>query len=159
MQHLKEYQHPEVQAISADIELMLARRQMDLPLILCFAAERGDDVLCSNCWSEVLIQMNWAEMGAQLWFDYSSVFLQCVNDSNIYAWIEGVIIHSYFMIQHLAASKGKLECVLLLLDSGAVLTVKVLIVVKLRILEILPVFWTLFTRIEWQNFLSAVLTF
>lgn len=45
MQHLKEYQHPEVQAISADIELMLARRQMDLPLILCFAAERGDDVL------------------------------------------------------------------------------------------------------------------
>lgn len=44
------------------------------------------------------------------------------------------------MIQHLAASKGKLECVLLLLDSGAELTVKVLIVVKLRILEILPVF-------------------
>ncbi|CAA2933512.1 potassium channel AKT1 [Olea europaea subsp. europaea] len=90
---LKEYQHPEVQAISADMELMLARGQMDLPLILCFAAERGDDVL--------LFQL-----------------LKRGSDPN-------ELSRNGRTALHLAASKGKLECVLLLLDSGAELTVKI----------------------------------
>lgn len=34
-----------MQGILADIEHMLARGRMDLPLSLCFAAKRGDDLL------------------------------------------------------------------------------------------------------------------
>ncbi|CAB4297269.1 unnamed protein product [Prunus armeniaca] len=45
LQYLKEIEDPLMQGILADIEHMLARGRMDLPLSLCFAAKRGDDLL------------------------------------------------------------------------------------------------------------------
>lgn len=45
MQHLKELNDPIAEAILRETEHMLARGRMDLPLSLCFAAMRGDDLL------------------------------------------------------------------------------------------------------------------
>lgn len=45
MQHLKELNDPLMDEILRDTENMLARGRMDLPLSLCFAATRGDDLL------------------------------------------------------------------------------------------------------------------
>ncbi|XP_042489812.1 potassium channel AKT1-like [Macadamia integrifolia] len=48
LQHLKELKDPEMQAVLAETESMLARGRMDLPLSLCFAASRGDDLLLNQ---------------------------------------------------------------------------------------------------------------
>lgn len=45
MQHLKDSEDPVMKGILADTEHMLAQGKMDLPLSLCFAAARGDDLL------------------------------------------------------------------------------------------------------------------
>ncbi|XP_058112525.1 potassium channel AKT1-like [Magnolia sinica] len=45
LQHLKEMKDPVMEGILAETENMLARGRMDLPLSLCFAAIRGDDLL------------------------------------------------------------------------------------------------------------------
>ncbi|XP_055819336.1 potassium channel AKT1-like [Solanum dulcamara] len=45
LQHLKERRDPMMTAILADIEHMLAQGRMDMPISLCFAANRGDDLL------------------------------------------------------------------------------------------------------------------
>ncbi|KAK6129717.1 hypothetical protein DH2020_036583 [Rehmannia glutinosa] len=45
LQHLKEQKDPEMQAILTDTEHMLAHGRMDVPLSLCFAAAREDDLL------------------------------------------------------------------------------------------------------------------
>ncbi|KAJ8555465.1 hypothetical protein K7X08_012961 [Anisodus acutangulus] len=45
LQHLKERWDPLMTAVLADIEHMLAQGRMDMPLSLCFAANRGDDLL------------------------------------------------------------------------------------------------------------------
>lgn len=45
LQHLRERGDPVMQAILVDIEHMLAQGRSDLPLSLCFAAMRGDDLL------------------------------------------------------------------------------------------------------------------
>ncbi|VVB09006.1 unnamed protein product [Arabis nemorensis] len=45
LQHLKESEDPVMKSILADTEHMLAQGKMDLPLSLCFAAARGDDLL------------------------------------------------------------------------------------------------------------------
>ena len=45
MQHLKEHKNPIMEGILADIENMVAQGRVDLPLSLCFAVLRGDDVL------------------------------------------------------------------------------------------------------------------
>lgn len=45
MQHLKESNFPEMEGILTDTEHMLTQGRMDLPLTLCFAAMRGDDLL------------------------------------------------------------------------------------------------------------------
>ncbi|CAN4076856.1 unnamed protein product [Withania somnifera] len=44
-QHLKERRDPMMTAVLTDIEHMLAQGRMDMPLSLCFAANRGDDLL------------------------------------------------------------------------------------------------------------------
>ncbi|CAA3033771.1 potassium channel AKT1-like [Olea europaea subsp. europaea] len=48
LQHLKEHKDSVMQTILADTEHMLAQGRMDVPLSLCFAAERGDDLLMHN---------------------------------------------------------------------------------------------------------------
>ncbi|KAK4768960.1 hypothetical protein SAY86_027110 [Trapa natans] len=45
LQHLKEKKDPIMQEIYHETEQMLARGRMELPLSLCFAAMRGDDLL------------------------------------------------------------------------------------------------------------------
>lgn len=45
MQHLKDSEDPVMKGILAETEVMLAQGKMDLPLSLCFAAARGDDLL------------------------------------------------------------------------------------------------------------------
>ncbi|ESQ29631.1 hypothetical protein EUTSA_v10023251mg [Eutrema salsugineum] len=45
LQHLKDSEDPVMKSILADTEHMLAQGKMDLPLSLCFAAARGDDLL------------------------------------------------------------------------------------------------------------------
>ena len=44
-QHLKDLNDPIMSQILVETENMLARGRMDLPLSLCFAALRGDDLL------------------------------------------------------------------------------------------------------------------
>ena len=44
-QHLKELNDPIMEGVLVETENMLARGRMDLPVSLCFAAERGDDLL------------------------------------------------------------------------------------------------------------------
>jgi len=45
MQHLKEMRDPLMQEILTDTEHFLGQGRMGLPLSLCFAATRGDDLL------------------------------------------------------------------------------------------------------------------
>ncbi|XVF34729.1 hypothetical protein REPUB_Repub18cG0084200 [Reevesia pubescens] len=45
LQHLKDMNDPVMQGVLTETENMLARGRMDLPLNLCFAALRGDDLL------------------------------------------------------------------------------------------------------------------
>ncbi|XP_010472568.1 PREDICTED: potassium channel AKT6-like [Camelina sativa] len=45
LQHLNDSEDPVMKGILADTEHMLAQGKMDLPLSLCFAADRGDDLL------------------------------------------------------------------------------------------------------------------
>ncbi|XP_050212661.1 potassium channel AKT1-like [Mercurialis annua] len=45
LQHLKEQKDPLMEGLLLETENMLARGRMDLPLSLCFAAQRGDDSL------------------------------------------------------------------------------------------------------------------
>ncbi|XP_043690365.1 potassium channel AKT1-like isoform X2 [Telopea speciosissima] len=45
LQYLKELKDPEMQRILTETEDMLAQGRMDLPLSLCFAVSRGDDLL------------------------------------------------------------------------------------------------------------------
>jgi len=42
---LKELNDPIMEGVLVETENMLARGRMDLPVSLCFAAERGDDLL------------------------------------------------------------------------------------------------------------------
>ncbi|KAL2517599.1 Potassium channel AKT1 [Abeliophyllum distichum] len=87
LQHLKDHKDPVMQTILTDTEHMLAKGRMDVPLSLCFAAERGDDLLMHNLLRRSLDPNEF--------------------DSNGRTAL------------HLAASKGRFECVLLLLDYGA----------------------------------------
>ncbi|XP_015885894.3 potassium channel AKT1 isoform X1 [Ziziphus jujuba] len=48
LQHLKELKDPMMEEILKETENMLARGRMDLPLTLCFAAMRNDDLLLSQ---------------------------------------------------------------------------------------------------------------
>ncbi|CAI8610248.1 unnamed protein product [Vicia faba] len=45
LQHLKELNDPIMEGVLVETENMLARGRMDLPVSLCFAASRGDDLL------------------------------------------------------------------------------------------------------------------
>ncbi|KAL8248039.1 hypothetical protein R6Q59_009255 [Mikania micrantha] len=45
LQHLKEKTDPVMEAVLVDTENMLSQGRMDVPLSLCFAVSRGDDVL------------------------------------------------------------------------------------------------------------------
>ncbi|GER45142.1 potassium channel [Striga asiatica] len=88
LQYLKEKKDPVMQAILTDTEHMLANGRMDVPLSLCFAAAREDDLLLHHLLRRGL--------------DPDEL------DSNGRTAL------------HIAASKGSLECILLLLDYGNV---------------------------------------
>lgn len=48
LQHLKEHKDPVMQEILTYTEQMLANGRFDMPLSLCFAADRGDDLLLNQ---------------------------------------------------------------------------------------------------------------
>nr|GLL46773.1 potassium channel AKT1-like [Ipomoea trifida] len=48
LQHLKDRRDPMMESVLADTEHMLAQGRMDMPLTLCFAANRGDDLLLNQ---------------------------------------------------------------------------------------------------------------
>lgn len=48
MQHLKEHKEPVMQEILNYTEQMLTHGRVDMPLTLCFAAARGDDLLLNH---------------------------------------------------------------------------------------------------------------
>lgn len=45
---MKDVKDPIMEGILLEIENMLARGRMDIPLSLCFAAHRGDDLLLNQ---------------------------------------------------------------------------------------------------------------
>lgn len=45
---MKDRRDPMMESILADTENMLAQGRMDMPLTLCFAANRGDDLLLNQ---------------------------------------------------------------------------------------------------------------
>ncbi|XP_071698438.1 potassium channel AKT1-like [Rutidosis leptorrhynchoides] len=87
LQHLKERNDPLMEGVLLEIENMLARGRMDLPLSLCFATLRGDDLLLQKMLKKGLDPNE--------------------SDSNGRTPL------------HIAASKGSVNCVLLLLDYGS----------------------------------------
>ncbi|KAI4344080.1 hypothetical protein L6164_011352 [Bauhinia variegata] len=48
LQHLKEFKHPLLEGVLVETEKILVRGRMDLPLSLCFAALREDDLLLNQ---------------------------------------------------------------------------------------------------------------
>ncbi|KAK6116866.1 hypothetical protein DH2020_049396 [Rehmannia glutinosa] len=89
LQHLKEQKDPEMQAILTDTEHMLAHGRMDVPLSLCFAAAREDDLLLHHLLRRGL-EPNELDRNGR------TALARLITPSN-----------------------GSLECVLLLLDYGA----------------------------------------
>jgi ankyrin repeat protein len=87
LQHLKEMNDPVMTNVLLEIENMLARGKMDLPLNLCFAAIREDDLLLHQLLKRGLDPNE--------------------SDNNGRTPL------------HIAASKGTLNCVLLLLEYHA----------------------------------------
>ncbi|KAK4401140.1 Potassium channel AKT1 [Sesamum angolense] len=87
LQHLKAQNDPVMQEILTDTEHMLAHGRMDVPLSLCFAVAREDDLLLHHLLRRGLEPNELDSNGRNA--------------------------------LHLAATKGNLECVLLLLDYGA----------------------------------------
>ncbi|KAK4422318.1 Potassium channel AKT1 [Sesamum alatum] len=87
LQHLKEQNDPVMQEILMDTEHMLAHGRMDVPLSLCFAVAREDDLLLHHLLRRGLEPNELDSNGRNA--------------------------------LHLAAAKGNVECVLLLLDYGA----------------------------------------
>ncbi|XP_024962224.1 potassium channel AKT1-like isoform X2 [Cynara cardunculus var. scolymus] len=88
LQHLKEKTDPIMEAIFVETENMLTQGRMDVPLSLCFAVSRGDDVLLHKLLRRGGLDANEMDSAGRT-------------------------------VLNLAAAKGSLECVLLLLDHGA----------------------------------------
>nr|GEV86244.1 potassium channel AKT1-like [Tanacetum cinerariifolium] len=88
LQHLKEKTDPIMEAVLVDTENMLSQGRMDVPLSLCFAVTRGDDVLLHKLLRRGGLDSNEMDSSGRT-------------------------------VLNLAAAKGSLECVLLLLDYGA----------------------------------------
>lgn len=120
MQHLKDTGDPLMEGILTDTEHLLARGRMDLPLSLCFAANRGDDLLLHQLLRRGSDPNELDNNGRTALVCYSSSLLPsllCVQCLIFAQDLTLLCIHS--CKQHIAASKGSEHCVVLLIEYGA----------------------------------------
>lgn len=98
---------------------MLARGRMDLPLTLCFATLRGDDLLLHHLLKRGLDPNESDNNGRSALVSIITIF--CYTKVEFY--VTTFLIFPTFLLifshQHIAASKGIENCVVLLLDFGA----------------------------------------
>lgn len=100
-----------MEGVLRETESMLARGRMELPLTLGFAAQRGDDLLLQNLLKRGL-DANEADNNGR-------TPLVSTHESSIGTVFLLFCISDGLFSQHLAASNGSENCVLLLLDYGA----------------------------------------
>ncbi|KAI3869328.1 hypothetical protein MKW92_014758 [Papaver armeniacum] len=101
LQHLKEMNDPVMQGVLTETENMLAHGKLDLPLSLCFATLRGDDLLLHQLLRKG-DDPNESDNSGRTALDINLLFL-CI----------------FLFITSIAAAKGSENCVVLLLDYGA----------------------------------------
>ncbi|KAI3938979.1 hypothetical protein MKW92_035587 [Papaver armeniacum] len=103
LQHLKEMNDPVMQGVLTETENMLAHGKLDLPLSLCFATLRGDDLLLHQLLRKG-DDPNESDNSGRTALDINLLFL-CI----------------FFCLSpaYIAAAKGSENCVVLLLDYGA----------------------------------------
>ncbi|EMS61998.1 Potassium channel AKT1 [Triticum urartu] len=103
IQLLKEQTDGVMVGVLKEIESMLARGRLDLPITLCFAVTRGDDHLLHQ-----LLKRNLDPNESDQDGRTALIFVKQESDR----------VHFYDQ-QHIAASKGNEQCVKLLLEYGA----------------------------------------
>ncbi|XP_062164215.1 potassium channel AKT1-like isoform X4 [Alnus glutinosa] len=124
LQHLKEMRDPLMQEILTDTEHFLGQGRMGLPLSLCFAATRGDDLLLQqllrrgsdpnevdNGGRTALVSRSPFSRFFKIFF-FFSLFKNNIS-------IRDCELLFLLLQQHIAASKGSENCVVLLLEYGA----------------------------------------
>lgn len=99
-----------MEGVLLETENMLARGRMDLPLTLCFATLRGDDLLLHHLLKRGLDPNESDNNGRTALVSY-------LNSVKCFSLKCKFLI--FCLYQHIAAAKGYENCVLLLLDFGA----------------------------------------
>lgn len=113
-----------MEGVLLETENMLARGRMDLPLSLCFATLRGDDLLLHHLLKRGLDPNESDNTGRTPLVSTTYILIAFEKfHRNFLAIIILQMMHSDFVScmcsQHIAAANGNENCVLLLLDYGA----------------------------------------
>lgn len=107
-----------MEEILGETEHMLARGRMGLPLSLCFAAERGDDLLLEQLLkrgSDPNEQDNNGRTALVCIPPSPFIYKTCIYLLFIYMFN---IVNVVCMQQHIAAANGSEHCVTVLLENG-----------------------------------------
>lgn len=118
IQRLKESRDPVMEAILHETEHMLARGRMSLPLSLCFAVVRGDDLLLQQLLRSGSDPNEQDNNGrTALVCNTPPLFFTTMS---IYTGIFYMLFDHQFVSpqQHIAASNGSDRCVVQLLEHG-----------------------------------------
>lgn len=118
VQYLKQLKDPIMEGVLVETENMLARGRLDLPLTLCFAALRGDDLLLHHLLKRGL-DPNESDNNGRTALVSESFNSLLVKFSLCLFFVSELNYLKYMFMQHIAAAQGNENCVLLLLDFGA----------------------------------------
>lgn len=125
MKHLSEQNDPVMNSILVEVQHMLTEGKSDLPLSLCFAAMREDDMLLHKLLRQGKDPNELDSTGRTplvcnfLCFIMHSHIIHKKDRRLMSVCFRGLKGFLFCMPQHIAASKGSMECVLVLLDYGA----------------------------------------